>query len=150
MMKIKKSLMMLAIALGVATTAVARDDYAHDASVLPQAARTTIENNFKKAQVSVVKVEKTLGRVSEYEVILNDGTEITFDRNGNWENVETGRSKSVPAAFIPEAIRKYISSNQPGTRVIGIDKERSGYDVELANGIDMKFDKAGKFIRYDG
>ena len=28
-------------------------------------------------------------------------------------------------------------------------KERSGYDIELSNGIEMKFDKAGNFKRYD-
>ena len=144
----KKLLLMLGLVLGVTAAASAKDTYAHDDSVLPEAARTTIANNFK-SKVSVVKIDKDFGRISEYEVILTDGTEISFDRNGNWENVETNNSKAVPAGFIPKAVSEYVAKNQPGTRIVGIEKERSGYDVELSNGVDIKFNKDGKFIKYD-
>lgn len=136
-----------AIAL-IAAGACARDTYAHDASVLPKAAQATIANNFK-SKVTVVKIEKDFGRVSEYEVILSDGTEISFDRVGNWDNVETAETSSVPKAFVPQGIREFVSKNHNGARIIGIDKERSGYEVELSNGIEMKFNKAGQFLRYD-
>lgn len=144
----KKIIMILMVALGISATAVARDTYAHDASVLPEAARTTIASNFK-AKVSVVKIEKTLGHIDEYEVTLSDGTEITFDSHGNWDNVETANTKSVPSSLVPENIRNYVAKNQSGTHIVGIDKERSGYDIELSNGVDMKFDKTGNFVRYD-
>ncbi|MDE7388965.1 MAG: PepSY-like domain-containing protein [Muribaculaceae bacterium] len=144
----KKLILMLAIALGASAGASAKDYYAHDASVLPEAARTTISNHFK-SKVSVVKVEKTLGHIDEYDVTLSDGTEISFDNKGNWDNIETNVGKSVPSSIIPEAIRKYVAEAQPGTRIVGIDKERKGYEVELSNGVDMKFDKSGRFVRYD-
>ncbi len=144
----KKIVLMLAIALGLTFAASAKDTYAHDASVLPEAARTTISNNFK-AKVSVVKIEKTMGRVDEYEVVLTDGTEISFDRSGNWDNVEVANNASIPKSLIPKGISEYVKKNHSGTRVVGIDKERSGYEVELSNGIDMKFDRNGNFIRYD-
>lgn len=134
--------------LGIAVFAQANDTYAHDASVLPEAAQTIIANNFK-AKVSVVKIDKDFGRVHEYEAILTDGTEISFDHNGNWDNVEVNNTKSVPTAFIPQPIQSYVKQAQKGTRIVGIDKERHGYDVELSNGVEMKFDKAGKFLRYD-
>ena len=82
-------------------------------------------------------------------MILTDGSEITFDSKGNWENVETPNNKSVPSFFIPKAVADFVKTNQSGAKVVGIEKERHGYDVELSNGIDMKFDKNGKFIRYD-
>ncbi len=144
----KKFLLLLALITGLSTAASAKDTYAHDASVLPEAARTTIANNFK-SKVSVVKIEKNLGRISEYEVIMTDGSEISFDRNGNWDNVETNNSKSVPAGFIPQAIRDYVAKNHKGTNIVGIDKERNGFEIELSNGVDIKFDKAGQFVRYD-
>lgn len=144
----KKIVLMLAMALGLTFAASARDTYAHDASVLPEAARTTISNNFK-AKVSVVKIEKTLGRVDEYDVVLTDGSEISFDRDGNWDNVEVAKTASVPGGFVPRAVSEYVKKNHSGTRVVGIEKERSGYEVELSNGIDMKFDKSGNFVRYD-
>lgn len=144
----KKFLLMLGLLIGITSAASAKDTYAHDASVLPEAARTTIANNFK-SKVSVVKIDKDFGRISEYEVTLTDGTEISFDSKGNWENVETNNAKSVPAGFIPKAISDYVAKNQPNTRIVGIDKERNGYEVELSNGVDIKFNKDGQFVRYD-
>lgn len=139
---------MIALVLGVTTAAMAKDNYAHDASVLPEAAKTIISNNFK-AKVSLVKIEKDFGKIKEYEVILTDGTEISFDGKGNWENVETNVSKSVPTGFIPSSVSSYVKKNQPKTKIVGIEKSRGGYEIELSNGIEMKFDKNGQFIKYD-
>lgn len=136
------------VALGVSSAAMASETYSRDVNVLPAAAKTTLNNNFK-SQVSVIKIDKTLGRVDDYEVILTDGTEVTFDRNGNWEDIEVKKESSVPSSFIPNAISKYVAKAQPGTRIVGIEKERKGFSIELSNGVDMKFDKAGNFQRYD-
>lgn len=144
-----KKLLIAGIALfGIALSGQARDTYAHDASALPVAAQTVLKNNFK-SEVSIVKIEKSFGRISEYEVIMTDGAEITFDKDGNWESVEVSARKSVPDGFVPKAISDYVKKNQPGQKIIGIEKERSGYEVELTNGVDMKFDKAGNFVRYE-
>ena len=145
---VKKLLIMIVAVLGISTAATAKDTYARDASVLPKAAQTMIANNFK-AKVNVVKIESDFGRVSEYEVVLTDGTEISFDRDGNWDNVEVGIQGSIPKAFIPQAIADYVKANQPGQKIVGIEKERHGYDVYLSNGIEMIFDTNGKFLRYD-
>ncbi len=145
---IKRFFICLAAAVGITFAVSARDTYAHDASVLPRAAQTTLANNFK-SRVSVVKIDKDFGRVSDYEVILTDGTEISFDRNGNWDNVEVASSGAVPSAFVPSPIADYVRTNMAGARIVGIDKERSGYDVELSNGVEIKFDKDGRFLRYD-
>lgn len=144
----KRLLLILALVIGVTAGVSARDNYAHDASVLPKAAQSILKQ-YTKAKVSLVKIEKDFGRVSEYEVILDDGTEVTFDKNGNWENVEVNVNKSVPAGFVPKSISDYVKKNQKGARIVGIEKERNGYEVELSNGIDMKFDKNGNFLRFD-
>lgn len=138
---------MLAI-LGIAVCAQAKDTYTHDVSVLPDAARTLIADNFK-AQVSVVKVDKDFGRISDYEAVMTDGAEISFDRQGSWDNIETDRAGSVPATLVPQTIREYVARTQHGMRIVGIDKERHGYDVELSNGVEMRFDKTGNFLSYD-
>lgn len=144
----KKLLLILAVIFGIGISANAKDTYTRDESVLPQAAKSTISNNFK-AKVSLIKIDKTLGFVSEYEVILSDGSEISFDKNGNWEDVEVARGNEVPTGFIPTGVRNYVNQNHKGQKIESIDKERSGYEVELSNGIDLKFDTNGKFIRYD-
>lgn len=145
---IKKLLMACVAIAATATAASARNTYAHDASALPTAAQTVLKNNFK-SDVSVIKIDKDFGKISEYEVILTDGTQITFDKNGNWEDIEVARDKAVPEKLIPEGIVEFVKKNQPKQKVIGIDKERSGYEVELTNGVDIKFDKQGNFVRYD-
>lgn len=144
----KKFLLALIMLVGLSVSAVAGDNYTRDVKVLPEAARTTISNNFK-SKVSVIKLDKTLGHINEYEVILTDGTEISFDNKGNWDNIETSAQTSVPKAFVPKSIRDYVSKDQPKTRIVGIDKERNGYEIELSNGIEMKFDKSGRFLGYD-
>lgn len=148
MIMFKKLLFLIIAVLGVSTAAMAKGSYAHDASVLPQAAQSVLANNFK-AKVSLVKVDKDFGRVSEYEVILTDGTEITFDRNGNWDEIEVSRNGIIPKTFIPDAISGYVAKNQPGQKIVGIDKSRKGYEIELANGVEMKFDTQGQFVKYD-
>lgn len=144
----KRLLFMLMAVACIAGIGRAKDTYSHDASVLPEAARTVIASNFK-AKVSVVKIEREAGRVSEYEVVLTDGTEISFDSSGIWDNVEVNNSKSVPASIVPKAIRNFVAKHHRGQRIVGIDKEREGYEVELSNGVEIKFDKAGNFNGYD-
>lgn len=134
--------------MGLSSVAFAGDKYAHDASVLPKAAQTVLAKNFK-SKVSVVKIDKDFGRISEYEVVMTDGTEITFDRDGNWKDVEVNVSKSVPDAFVPASVSKYVKTAQSGQRIVGIEKGRSGYEIELSNGVEMKFDKEGNFLKYD-
>ena len=144
----KKFALLLLIIVGAIGIAKAKDEYAHDDTVLPAAAKSSIKKNFKSS-VSIVKIDKDFGRISEYEVTLTDGSEITFDRNGNWKEVETNIGKQVPAAYIPAGVRDYVAKNQKGAHVVGIEKERNGYEVSLSNGIDIKFDRQGKFIRFD-
>lgn len=147
-MKFKKILLLVAIGCMAAFTASAGDRIYRDDSVLPPAAKTILSNNFKSG-VSIVKVEKDLGRVNEYEVVLTDGTEITFDKNGNWKEIETALNKEVPAALIPKAIVNYVKQNQKGTRVVGLERKGKGYEATLSNGVEMLFDAQGNFQRYD-
>ena len=56
---------------------------------------------------------------------------------------------SVPASLFPTSLRTTVAKLQPKQRIVGIEKERRGYDVKLSNGVEMKFDRDGKFIRYD-
>lgn len=138
--------LLLIVTLGASTACA--DTYAHDASVLPAAAQSVLKKNFK-AKVTVVKIDKDFGMVKDYEVVLNDGTEINFDSKGNWEEVEVGPTMNVPAAFMLQPIRTYINTNFKGVNVVGVEKKRRGYEVKLANDIELKFDTAGNFMGYD-
>lgn len=144
----KKVVLALLLALVVGLGASAKGIYSRNVNVLPVAARTTLKSNFK-AGVSLIKSDKELGRVSEYEVVLNDGCEVTFDRSGNWKDVECPANRSVPDKMVPQQIRNYVKANHKKARIVGIERKGSGYEVELSNGVDIKFDRQGRFLRYD-
>ena len=115
---------------------------------LPVAAFETITSNFK-AKVSLVKIDKTMGKVNGYEVILSDGSEISFDRAGNWKEVEVGANNTVPSGFLLKGITEYVKNNHPKAKIVGVEKERNQYEVELSNNVKIKFDHSGKFLKYD-
>lgn len=144
----KKIVLAIIVALGVGLNVEARDRYERTDESLPQAAKLILQKHFK-AKVALVKIEKTIGTIQEYEVILTDGTDISFDAKGNWDSVETPINKVVPSKLIPQSIVDYVNTNYKKAGIVSIDKENYGYDVELSNGIEMKFDKAGNFKRFD-
>lgn len=143
----KKLMLILTVLFGV-MTASGRDNYSHDVNILPLAARTVLSKNFKSG-VSHIKIGKEFGKIRKYDVILTDGSEISFDKHGNWKDVEVGYASSVPSGLIPSAISSFVKSNQGKAKVTGIEKKAYGYDVELSNGIDVMFSEKGKFLRYD-
>lgn len=143
----KKLILFLAVIFGV-MTASARDNYSHDVGILPEAAKIMLKENFKSS-VSHIKIGKEFGQIRKYEVIMTDGSEISFDKHGNWKDVEVGREASVPGAFIPSPIAAFISQNQAKAKVTGIEKKAYGFEVELSNGVDIRFSQKGKFLRYD-
>ena len=73
---------------------------------------------------------------------------MEFDRKGNWDNVDC-QWESVPAALVPTEIATYVSTNFPGALIVKIDKERYGYEIELSNDLELKFNKSGKLFHID-
>lgn len=113
---------------------------------LPDAITTFIKQQFPNAQVVGVEPDQDHGGL-EYDVYLNDGTQIDFDANNQWDQVES--MKGVPAFFIPKGIANYVKSNYQNTLITKINKEYHGYEIELANGVELNFDSSGNFMGMD-
>lgn len=112
-------------------------------SELPKAAQTFLTKYFPGDNVR--KAEKDQGRRGmEYEVDLMSGAEVDFMENGDWKEVKAAKGKSVPAAIVPAAISKYISTNFKGQTIVEIDRKRGGYEVELSNGTELKLTEDAK------
>lgn len=137
-----------ALALTVGISACSSKDITHDAGQLPVKVRDLISQNFTSA-VSLVEIEKDYGKVSEYEVTLTDGSEISFYPNGEWKSVDTPTNKAVPAGLVPTSIANFVKDKHAGALIVGIEKEKKGYEVELSNGVDILFDLTGNFVKYD-
>lgn len=144
----KKLLSLILLVACVALPMAARDKVTRDVNVLPAAARTLINTHFGKTGVNHIKIDKkTFGGV-EYDVILNNGTEIDFDSKGQWKEIDCG-ADAVPSALILKSISDYVAKNYKGQKIVKIEVDRSKYEVELLNGTDLEFDRSGKFLRVD-
>lgn len=113
------------------------------ANQLPAAAQTFINQTFPGASIMYAEIDD-----GKYEVHLNDGTEINFDRKGNWDKVDC-KLKAVPAHLIPATIASNVETQFSGTVITKIDKERYGYEIELSNGLDLKFNRQGMLSEID-
>ena len=114
---------------------------------LPAPAKTFVKKYFPQATIEyATKDTEFMG--TTYEVRLSDGTEVDFDKKGNWDNVDC-KTKAVPASLVPAAIAQYVKAHYPNTVIVKIDKERGGYEIELSNDLDLKFNSKGKLIGID-
>ena len=117
------------------------------ADKLPATAQTFIKEYFPGSDISYAKKDKELTKTT-YEVVLQDGTEIDFDSKGQWDKIDCKRA-TVPAKLIPDAIATYVQTNFPGQAIVKIDKELFGYEIELQNDLELKFDKNGRLVNID-
>ena len=113
---------------------------------LPQAAQAFLATHFSNTDVALVIKDG-----NEYEIRMENGWELEFDNKGQWEKIDCQRD-AIPASVtstLPEAIVSYLSSNFENAFVTEISKDRSGYDIELSNGLDLEFTSKGRFKRID-
>jgi hypothetical protein len=115
---------------------------------LPKAAQSFISSNYGNDKVALVKSEKELMQSIEYKVVLASGIELEFDSKGNWTEVDA-KSKSVPQGIVPAKIKSYVQKSFPNNYIVQINKDSKGYEVELTNGIEVKFNKNAEFIKID-
>lgn len=139
----KKFLIALLLIVGVVTTASA-DKYSISRDDLPQPAREFLTQYFPKAKVSMVKTDRHLLKKTDYDVKLVNGTKIEFNNAGKWTSVDC-KTREVPEGIIMKPIRRYIQKNFPGTFITEISKKSWGYEVELNDGIELKFNSLGGF-----
>lgn len=125
------------------SSSIMADDTPIPVEQLPKAVKTFVQTNFKDQKILYAEKDG-----SSYECRLADGTKIEFTKKGAWKKIER-KSASVPACFVPDAIQKYVKANFPDCVVTTIDKEHNGYDIELSNDIDLKFNSKGVLIGMD-
>lgn len=112
------------------------------ASELPISAQTMISSHFKGRTVIFAKREQGV-TTTGYEAVLSDGTQIEFNRNGEWTEVDCGRS-AVPSTVIPKEIAAYVKKHFATESICQIEQYRKIYEVELTNGIEIKFNRKFK------
>ena len=144
----KKVLSILVLALVAVQFVIAGEVITRDANQLPLNARNFINQYFSKPQISRIKIDTNVLGSKKYEVLLTDRTEIDFDSNGNWTEVDCKKA-AVPGALVPVSVKEYVKTNFPREIITKIDRGGSGMEFELANDYSLKFNSKGKFVKMD-
>ena len=86
---------------------------------------------------------------SEYEVTYTDRTEVDFRSDGEWSSVER-KYEAVPASVVPAQIQEYVAkSNFPNQYIRKIERNKYTWEIELSNGLEIKFDRQFNVIGFD-
>lgn len=115
---------------------------------LPGAITAFIQQNFPNQAITFAQKDLEITGW-QYDVVLADGTQIEFDTDQMWDKIQCPMTNPVPAVLIPAPIMSYLRGNFPGVMIQKIDKDGSGYEVELANGLELKFNQAGALMEMD-
>lgn len=119
--------------------ALADNDKPITVNQLPAVSQQIIKKHFAGKKVAMAKMETGLLEKS-YEVVFTTGEKVEFDRKGSWKEVDCKLS-AVPARLIPAKIASYLKANYPGIKVLKIEKDDNDYEVDLANNVEIKFNK---------
>lgn len=140
----KKLLLTLLLIIATVGMANAFDKYTINRDDLPQKAQDFIQEHFPKAKIGMIKVDKHLLKKTDYDVKLVNGTKIEFSNAGKWTSVDC-KTREVPQKIIMKPIRNYVAKNFPDVIIVKIEKKSSGYEIELSDGVELKFNLLGQF-----
>lgn len=143
----KKIILFVVCVFAMSTVTMADNDKPIQVNQLPAKAQTFINTYFKGSKVALAKQETELFSKS-YDVVFVNGEKLEFDKAGEWTEVQC-RMSEVPAAIVPEAIRNYVKTNYPDSKILQIERDRNEYEVKLSNRWEITFDSQMRVIDID-
>lgn len=144
----KKNLTLLLCLFAMQISVNASDDKPISFEQLPAQSQQLIKKHFQNQSIALVKMESEFLDKS-YEVIFTNGNKIEFDKKGVWKEIDC-KYTQLPSAIIPVEIQNYVSKNYSDTKITKIEKESRGcHEIELGNGLDLKFDSKYNLIDID-
>ena len=142
-------ILMIAICCMVSCNMVANagNDKPISVNALPAKAQTLLSQHFNGQKVMLATIET--GVISRsYNVVLQNGTKLEFDKKGNLKEIDC-KQGIVPVQLIPQAIKNYLKDNYAEQSVKKIEMNKNEYEVELTNGLDLTFNKHFQLIDID-
>ena len=106
-----------------------------------------VTQHFPDATVQMVMPDD-----DDIDVVLNDYTKIEFRRNNEWKKVDCEHSTTftaVPTTLVPEQITAYVTTNFPNTIIKKLEKNFRSWEIELNNGLELKFNSNFKVLEID-
>ncbi|MDR1130415.1 MAG: PepSY-like domain-containing protein [Prevotellaceae bacterium] len=117
---------------------------------LPATSREFVRTHFPDAGISLI-IRETETFSSDYTVYLTNGFEIDFTKSGDWDDVD-GKYTAIPESILnllPQGIPEYVKNTLKDCHIVEVNKEHYGYEIELSNRMELKFNSKGEFIRID-
>lgn len=119
-----------------------------DETQLPSASQRYVLTHFPDSRI--IQVVKEVDDLKlTYEVFLDSGFELEFDRKGEVFSVKSNRQSAIPNSTVPVKILNYVQANYADLFILEWELDNTNQEVKLSNGMELVFSKAGDFIRID-
>lgn len=114
---------------------------------LPKAAQKFVTVNFPENKVLYASKDDDIV-FPDYEVRLDNGVSIDFSNDGKMEKIK-GTQAGVPAALIPVKIREYVAAHYPEVKYLEYEVDKTGYEVKISNGLELRFSTSFHLVDID-
>ncbi|EPM6811531.1 PepSY-like domain-containing protein [Campylobacter upsaliensis] len=107
---------------------------------LPNTIKDFLQKNFK-ARVSLAQRDD-----NAYEIALNDGTELEFDHNGEWKEIEA-RGTAISYEVLPPHIASILKNEFKENAIKEIERKINYYKIKFYNNFEIIIDFNGTILR---
>ena len=87
-------------------------------------------------------------KAQEIEQALTDGTKLEFRRSGEWKEISRYRT-GIPEEIIPQPAVVKVNDLYPQACIVKAEYDDGDLELELDNGMELKFDKRLNMIGLD-
>ena len=118
-----------------------------DRNELPERSSDFINQHFASERIASVDVDDNWYNMSDsetYEVELENGVELDFNKKGELTEIETEDRASIPMSVFPDAVRSQLERDYANAEVVAWEKDKKGHQVELRDGREVWYDNNGK------
>ena len=113
---------------------------------IPTEIKTYVEKHFPGSKILQCVKDKD-GLELNYDVIIEGNFKLEFNKKKEIESIDG--VTQLPDSVIPAKILNYVQTNYASNFITDWDLDRNDQQVELDNGLELKFNKSGDFLRID-
>ena len=140
----KNITLLLVCALSFSALAFADNDKPVKVEDLPMTAQEFLRTYFPKENVRSVMLDENDG---DYEVKLENGVKIEFNKIGSWMEIEG--HVALPKGIVSSNIYDYVAHNYKKAKIYKIERDKNGFEIELDTDVELQFDLNGNFVKED-
>lgn len=120
------------------------DDAPVAEDALPETVSAYLQTHFKNIAIARTTRDR---EDNDYDVFLENGVKLEFSSNDQVESIKS--TNKLPDSVIPVKILDYVTLNYPDEYITEWELEGNGQEIQLSNKLELKFNKAGDFIKID-